>query len=327
MAGQGITNDYARNVTINSGVGNDYIHLGRVYATNNVIQYKSGDGNDIIIGLNADDTLHITKGRYSTLKSGHDFIVKVGKNKIVIKLDGSNEKINIKNSSGQVSTYYDDWKVWTGSIEYNKKSNVTLAGSKKGDTISNNLGENVLITGKSGNDSIFNGFGSNVTIFGGTGNDTIENYGGNSATITGGKGKDLISLGSYAYNDVVQYASGDGNDTIFGFNSDDILYITKGSYKTSVSGNDVIVKIGSSSVTLKYAASKEISIKNSKGNVTTKTYGSSTSALLAENNFVTADNLSDIVENNLTPTSLEKIETNNFENLTQENNLITFSEK
>ena len=72
---------------------------------------------------------------------------------------------------------------------------------------------------------------------------------------------------------------------------------------------------------------QKISIKNSKGKVTTKTYGSATSALFEENNFVTRDNLSEITKNNLTPTALEKISSTNFENLTTENNLITFSEK
>ena len=80
---------------------------------------------------------------------------------------------------------------------------------------------------------------------------------------------------------------------------------------------------------MKYAASKEISIKNSKGKVTTKVYGSSsaqTAELFAENNFATVDNLSEIVKNNLTATDY-KIEMQNFKNLTQENNLITFAKK
>ena len=70
------------------------------------------------------------------------------------------------------------------------------------------------------------------------------------------------------------------------------------------------------------------SIQNSKGKVTTKTYGSASSALFAEeNNFATNDNLSAITKNNLIPTALEKISSTNFENLMQENNLITYSEK
>ena len=82
-------------------------------------------------------------------------------------------------------------------------------------------------------------------------------------------------------------------------------------------------------MTLKYCKGKEITIIDSKGKVTTKTYGSSsaqTAELFAENNFATADNLSAIVKNNLTATDY-KISAQNFENLTQKNNLITFAEK
>ena len=81
---------------------------------------------------------------------------------------------------------------------------------------------------------------------------------------------------------------------------------------------------------MKDAVGEEISIQDSKGEVTTKTYGSSsanTAELFEENNFATADNISTITKNNLTPTALEKISATNFENLTTQNNLITYSEK
>lgn len=74
------------------------------------------------------------------------------------------------------------------------------------------------------------------------------------------------------------------------------MHITKGSYKTKVSGNDVIVTVSNGQITLKNAKGQQISIKNSDGKVTTKTYCSPSSALFEENNFATAGNLSDIVE-------------------------------
>lgn len=174
--------------------------------------------------------------------------------------------------------------------------------------------------------NIFN-TNSNTLLSGTREDDWFYNYYGDNVTISGGAGKDSITLNNDSKKVLIQYASGDGNDTIFGFNSDDTLHITKGSYKVKASGNDVIVTVGKGNFILKDAAGEKISIKNSKGKVTTKIYGSSTSELLAENNFVTNDNLSAITKNDLTPTSLEKISSTNFENLTTENNLITFSEK
>ena len=133
------------------------------------------------------------------------------------------------------------------------------------------------------------------------------------STIIGGKGNDLISI-EYARNTVIQYASGDGNDTVIGFDSDDILHITKGSYTAEVAGDDVIFKIGKGSITLKDAKGKEITIAE------TKTFGSESSALFAEENFVTADNLSEIVAEK----SVGEVEFTKPEKISQEN-LITFT--
>lgn len=106
--------------------------------------------------------------------------------------------------------------------------------------------------------------------------------------------KEVVCLWIFvSYDNVIQYASGDGNDTITGFNSTDTLHITKGSYKTKVSGNDVIVTVGKGKITLKNAKGQQISIKDSSGKV--KTYSSNVAELFAENNFATADNISEIV--------------------------------
>ncbi len=81
-------------------------------------------------------------------------------------------------------------------------------------------------------------------------------------TISGGKGNDRFELLFYPKNNLIQYASGDGNDTVDGFDSDDILHITKGSYEVSTKNNDVIVTVGKGKIILKDAVGEEISIKN-----------------------------------------------------------------
>ena len=172
-----------------------------------------------------------------------------------------------------------------------------------------NYDDEQLLTGTSSKDTIKN-FGSDVEINGGKGNDTIE-----------------INLEEKVEKNIVRYASGDGKDVVYGFDFDDVLKITKAKHKVSTKNNDVIVKVGSGSITLKDAVGQKISITDYKGKTTTKVYGASSSAdLLAEDNFVTADNLSAIVKNDLTPVDY-KLETQNFEDLTTENTLITYSDK
>ncbi len=178
----------------------------------------------------------------------------------------------------------------------NAGSNVTLGGGEGNDWIENWDGNNVLIDGGNGNDLLLNNYnsdnGKNLTINGGAGddsiqnmhdsvtvnagddNDLIENYAetfsvnggkgsdtvrnyGDNTTITGGADNDLISLQSASKNNRIQYASGDGNDTISGFNATDTLIIGggTGTYSTQVSGSDIIVTVGEGSIVLKGAAS------------------------------------------------------------------------
>ena len=140
-------------------------------------------------------------------------------------------------------------------------------------------------------------------------------------SIQGGKGDDTLTGG--AGKDVFIYSSSTGNDVITDYTAgEDKIKINGSIKKTSYSGNDVIFTIGTGTLRIIDGKGKKITINN-----TTKSYGSSISSLFEENNFVTADNLSEITKNNLMPTALEKISAQNFENLTNENNFITYSEK
>lgn len=96
------------------------------------------------------------------------------------------------------------------------------------------------ISGGAGNDSIDNK-GLHVTISGGdAGNDFIDNRGAHS-TILGGSGSDTISLSSSASLNLIEYALGDGDDSIYGFKATDTLSITGGTYFTQVSGSELVV--------------------------------------------------------------------------------------
>ena len=84
-------------VTINGGKGNDRINIEN--ATNNLIQYANGDGNDIIYGVKSDSTVQIaTNSGYTTQKSGNDLIIKVGNGKMTFK-DSANTPFKIITAS------------------------------------------------------------------------------------------------------------------------------------------------------------------------------------------------------------------------------------
>ena len=132
---------------------------------------------------------------------------------------------------------------------YNDASNVSIDAGAGNDSIENSGTSSFIIMG-SGNDFITNG-GGNVSIYAGSGNDTIRNYSSN-ALINGGKGDDFISLPSYSEFNVIEYKSGDGNDTIFGFKANDTLKIGDGtgSYSTQKSGDNLIVSVGGGKIIL-----------------------------------------------------------------------------
>ena len=289
-------------VTIDGGTGNDYISNGDYYSFSNV-SINGGAGNDTINidgGGEITDMLVLIKDVTINGGAGNDFIS-------AENFVDSGYDMSINGGSGNDTIS-------------NGGSNVTIDGGKGKDIIYNS-GSKVIIDAGAGNDYISND-GSDVTIDGGSGNDTISNdgyYSFSNVSINGGTGNDLISLSSFAEKNIIQYASGDGNDTIYGFNSDDILHITSGDYTAKVSDNDVIVTVGENQIILKDAVGEEISI------LSTKKY-SNVAEIFEENNFVMTDNLSEIVKNNLSPTDY-KVETQNFDNLTQNNNLITFAEK
>ena len=88
---------------------------------------------------------------------------------------------------------------------------------------------------------------------GGAGNDTIYNRGSN-VTIEAGIGNDLIQLMSSAENNLIQYKSSDGDDTVKGFSSTSTLSITGDSYSSLASDDDLILTVGEGKITLLNAA-------------------------------------------------------------------------
>ena len=114
----------------------------------------------------------------------------------------------------------------------------------------------VTISGTAQADSI-NNAGLNVSISGGANNDTIENS-GSFTTIFGSIGDDQINLSGDAENNLIEYFSGDGSDTISGLNSTDTLSISGSEFTPATVGNNIIVGVGSDSITLFGATSSGV---------------------------------------------------------------------
>ena len=260
--------------TISGGAGNDTIILQN---QNHLLQYASGDGNDIIEGFNRSDTLQITSGSISKAGySGDDAIIYVGNNYIIFK-DSAERTLNLQIGNGAafstvLSTEIDfnggEGEDTGGGSDtgsggdddeenyiINSTASTLISGGSGADNITNS-GKNVTILGNAGDDFIFN-TGANVLINGGAGNDTINNTGKN-ATIIGGAGNDKISLSSAATGTLIKYSSGDGKDTLYGFDTNDSLEVSGGSYTTSKSGSDILVTFDSGSLLIKNTSSISI---------------------------------------------------------------------
>ena len=99
-----------------------------------------------------------------------------------------------------------------------------------------------------------NGTTGDIVSLGGNYNDTI--HAGSNDLINAGGGNDQIYIGN-SNNVTVEYSSGDGNDIVYGFSSDDVFNITGTSYSSVQSGNNLIVTVDDSNVTLVGSSSSQ----------------------------------------------------------------------
>ena len=229
---------------------------------------SSSDISAVLSGTSSDDEIY-NSGMLAKIfaSSGND------------KINNTGNSVNIFGDDGNDYIYnYGKWaKIYGGSgrnVIYNYGQYSEVWGGD--DTISTNA--RVTIYAGAGNDSISN-TKANVTIDGGTGNDIILNSNSN-VSLYGGEGNDIISLGGYSwyygntaqggagndtiFNDgkqqVYKYFAGDGDDVIVGINDKDTICIVDGKYTSTTSGNDVIIKVGAGSLTLKNGIEKTFSI-------------------------------------------------------------------
>ena len=282
------------NDTLSGGAGDDrlYGQAGTDTLTGgagkDTFVYANGGGSDKITDYAAgSDTLQISSGSISKMalaNSSKDIVITVGKGKVTLK-NAAGKTIRMKDSRGSYTmsksaiTLGSNFAGTMDSAKYlstvttvNGKSSaktVTIKGNAKANTVYGGSGVNTIY-GNAGNDKLY-GYAGNDTLSGGDGNDTLYGGAGNDM-LTGGAGKDTFV-----------YANGEGSDIIKDYAAgQDTLQISSGSISKATLANsnkDLVFTIGSGKVTLTGAATKAISLKDSRGNYT----ASSTAIKLASN--------------------------------------------
>ena len=249
----------AENVSIKAGAGNDSI-----YSYGNRAVVYGENGNDTLTGEYAysklyggagNDLISITDYSFNSIDGGkgNDTIIAGGR-KHSVNGGSGNDKITLTGNELTIDGGSDNDTILSSG------ETVSIFGGNGNDSLRNAGGKNVTMSGGSGNDSLFNNIstsivesGARVSISGGGGKDFVYNS-GSEVTISGGTGNDLISLSSYAQNNLIRYNSGDGSDKIYGFNATSTLSIGGGKYSTSKSGANLVVTVDDGKISLMGAA-------------------------------------------------------------------------
>ena len=318
----GIANVSGYEAQLYGGDGNDSIEN----EANNAVIYGevgldsiSNSGLNVKIYGGADNDFVDNTGNSSTifLDKGNDAFENSAKFITVSGGAGADSFYNLGTDSTLFGDAGNDEIMSFGDFNY-------LSGGKNNDTIYSS-GEAATLSGDTGKDILYNE-GVNAYVIGGAGNDTIHNE-GDHVTIAGGAGNDSINNNG-GKDTVYQFGTGDGKDTVTGFNDGETVHITKGKYSAQKSGSDVVVSVGTNTLTLKDAVNKQINFVNAKGKTSMKTYSAKVSPLWFDddNNFLTTNNLSSLVKDK----SYSVAELNfssDLTSLTKKDNLITYSSK
>ena len=221
------------NVSINAGAGDDSISLGS-YSKNNLVVYKTGDGNDIVEGFSVNDSIKIIgTTKFTGTVNGSDVILTIGAGTITMK-GAAEKKITFLNSKDELLV--ENVYLWDGSVvntsvtleadvtSFDMSSYTTKVDASKtsaGVRIYSSRsyrGDNLMILGGAGNDTLEGRNGSD-SLSGGAGNDYLSGYVGND-TLWGGAGNDTI----YGNDGADLLDGGTGNDTLDGGYGEDSLY-------------------------------------------------------------------------------------------------------
>lgn len=237
------------NDSLSGGSGNDTLIGGN---GNDIFIYTGG--NDIITDYTTSDKISLGSAVSKATLSGSNVIFTTTAGSLTVK-NGKGKKLNLIDSSGKQYTQMFDGKTLTltntdsSPVTVNSKVKVIdassrtkaikITGNSLANTISGGSSSDMLyggsgndsILGNAGTDKLYGGAGNDI-LYGGAGNDSIcgdagndKLYGGaGNDTLWGGAGSDTL-YGDDG-NDTFIYKSGNGKDTIYDFENDDLLQIT-----------------------------------------------------------------------------------------------------
>ena len=239
-----IRNESSQRVTVSGGTGNDMISIDGS-SSYTMIKYAHGDGDDWIYGYNSGDTISIGGGYYTRATVGSNVVVNVIGSGAMTLVGASDKDVYITGGTFSVPTTFTE-----GNDYYYSDS-----------------ASNTVLSALGGNDTIIGRYWYS-SISGGAGNDVIDISSGDvdRATINGGYGNDTIYFDNYDGRNLYQYASGDGADVIYYLNAADTIHVTNGTVSSAyASGNDVIIQVGSGSITLKDKKDSPFYLKTGSG--------------------------------------------------------------
>ena len=218
--------------------------------------------NDSILNFGDDVTIDSRSGN-DTIYSGLD---DKKADRVSINAGSGNNVVSIQGGSDSVTIRTGDGNNLIGSTSPN---NAVFSGAGNDSVVFyTGADNNTMETGDG--DDVIDAVGHNVTINAGAGNDRIRTYrNAYDITIKGSTGDDEIILGGSVDSDhtnVVQYADGDGFDTITDFSATDTLQITSGRISgATLVGNDVEISVGSGKITLIEANNMNINVVDAEG--------------------------------------------------------------
>ncbi|MGX8835642.1 calcium-binding protein, partial [Amedibacillus sp. YH-ame6] len=211
-------NDY-----LNGGAGSDILDGGtgnddlRGEAGNDTYIYRKGDGNDTIYDYEGNNIIQLKdinpEDIYLRKYSSYEMDINI-KDGGRIRLIYALQNVNARN----YSIVFEDGTIWTKEdiVKYAK----VLEGTSGSDTLDAMFEESKLY-GREGNDTL-NGSSGDDILDGGTGNDYL-NGGAGSDILDGGIGDD--DLRGEVGNDTYIYRKGDGNDTIYDYEGNNIIQL------------------------------------------------------------------------------------------------------
>ncbi len=295
-------NNSASNVTINSNGGNDNIsnNASNVIINGNegsdIIHNGGGGHNVSIIGDDGDDSIS-SSGKNSTIDGGvgNDCIEIHGESIKVYSGEGNDSVVASSSSYSLIdcSVGNNFITIQASGVSGDESKYITVNAGTGNDYVHVVGSYHILINGMSGKNTI-DVASESCSINGGVDADLIYDR-GRYITLNAGNGNDTIvcdpysTYGGYIGSHVLLYANGDGDDIIYKYLGGG-LKVTSGIIDTVYANenNDVIIRVGSGSITLKDMAERHISFEDSSGKITHATYALNGDTIISyEMNFST----------------------------------------